>query len=114
VKEILKEESFSISQGKPAAFSCFIVLFTQNFYFFCYLFLLFSVSRRIFYICNFFFATAWRDIAKAKPLKIITGKGSHSLNQVSVLKPAIRKALVEDGWVVGTWDGGLIVNRRRT
>ncbi|KAF9564232.1 hypothetical protein CPC08DRAFT_721095 [Agrocybe pediades] len=36
--------------------------------------------------------------SSAKPLKIITGRGSHSLNQVSVLKPAIRKALVEDGW----------------
>jgi len=44
-----------------------------------------------------------------KPLKIITGRGSHSVNQVSVLKPAVRKALVEDGWNVASWDGGLVV-----
>ncbi|KAH9479696.1 Smr domain-containing protein [Psilocybe cubensis] len=48
-------------------------------------------------------------ISQAKPLKIITGRGSHSHNQISVLKPAVRKALVEDGWTVGSWDGGLIV-----
>ncbi|RDB15749.1 hypothetical protein Hypma_003635 [Hypsizygus marmoreus] len=45
----------------------------------------------------------------SKPLKIITGRGSHSVNQVSVLKPGVRKALVEDGWAVGSWDGGLVV-----
>jgi len=31
------------------------------------------------------------------------------VNQRSVLKPAIRKALVEDGWNVSEWDGGLTV-----
>ncbi|KAL1742121.1 hypothetical protein HDZ31DRAFT_43920, partial [Schizophyllum fasciatum] len=46
----------------------------------------------------------------AKPVKIITGKGTHSLNRVSVLKPVVRKALLDDGWSVGSWDGGLIVN----
>lgn len=46
----------------------------------------------------------------AKPVKIITGKGTHSLNRVSVLKPVIRKALLDDGWSVGSWDGGLIVH----
>ncbi|KAJ4479685.1 hypothetical protein C8J55DRAFT_560838 [Lentinula edodes] len=35
-------------------------------------------------------------------------RGTHSANQISVLKPALRKALVEDGWLVSTWDGGLI------
>lgn len=50
---------------------------------------------------------------KAKPLKIITGRGKHSLNQVGVLKPAVRKALVEDGWSVGSWDGGLVVRQRQ-
>ncbi len=49
----------------------------------------------------------------AKPLKIITGRGSHSVNQVSVLKPAIRMALIEDGWSVSSWDAGLIVRGRR-
>jgi Smr domain len=51
---------------------------------------------------------------KAKPLKIITGRGKHSLNQVGVLKPAVRKALIEDGWSVGSWDGGLVVRQRQT
>ncbi|KAJ7095480.1 hypothetical protein C8R43DRAFT_1049390 [Mycena crocata] len=44
-----------------------------------------------------------------KPLKIITGRGTHSANQISVLKPAVKRALLEDGWSVGTWDGGLTV-----
>ncbi|KAF7345396.1 Smr domain-containing protein [Mycena venus] len=48
-----------------------------------------------------------------KPLKIITGRGSHSAGQVSVLKPAVKKALEEDGWVVGTWDAGVTVRGRR-
>ncbi|KAK2465699.1 hypothetical protein APHAL10511_002243 [Amanita phalloides] len=47
------------------------------------------------------------------PLKIITGRGSHSLNQVSVLKPRIQKALDEDGWSVGVWEGGLIVRGKK-
>lgn len=49
-----------------------------------------------------------------KPLKIITGRGAHSVNHVSVLKPAIKKELVEDGWAVGGWDGGLIVRGRHS
>ncbi|KAJ3986261.1 hypothetical protein F5890DRAFT_1504689 [Lentinula detonsa] len=51
--------------------------------------------------------------SSSKPLKIITGRGTHSTNQISVLKPALRKALVEDGWSVSTWDGGLIVRGKR-
>lgn len=47
-----------------------------------------------------------------QPLKIITGKGSHSTNKVAVLKPAIRNALLDDGWVVGTWNAGLVVRGR--
>ncbi|KAL0565362.1 hypothetical protein V5O48_016662 [Marasmius crinis-equi] len=46
-------------------------------------------------------------------LKIITGRGTHSAGQVSVLKPAVRKALVEEGWVVSSWDAGLVVKGRR-
>ncbi|KAF8200399.1 hypothetical protein BJ912DRAFT_921859 [Pholiota molesta] len=53
------------------------------------------------------------SISQARPMKIITGRGNHSANQVGVLKPAVRKALVEDGWVVSSWDGGLILRQRR-
>ncbi|KAJ7230491.1 hypothetical protein GGX14DRAFT_344328 [Mycena pura] len=47
------------------------------------------------------------------PLKVITGRGAHSVGQVSVLKPAVRAALEQDGWVVGQWDGGLTVRGKR-
>ncbi|KAJ6568271.1 hypothetical protein DFH09DRAFT_1363043 [Mycena vulgaris] len=49
-----------------------------------------------------------------KPLKIITGRGAHSAGQVSVLKPALRRALEGDGWVVGSWEGGVSVRGRRS
>lgn len=49
-----------------------------------------------------------------QPFKIVTGKGSHSANKVAVLKPAIKNALVEDGWTVGTWDAGLVVRGRNS
>ncbi|KZP13206.1 hypothetical protein FIBSPDRAFT_798033 [Athelia psychrophila] len=45
----------------------------------------------------------------SKTLTIITGRGLHSTNRVGVLKPAVRSALVADGWHVATWEGGLIV-----
>jgi len=48
----------------------------------------------------------------ANPLRIITGRGTHSVNGVGVLKPAVRNALVRDGWNVGVWDGGLVVRGR--
>ncbi|KAG6840206.1 hypothetical protein C0991_008179 [Blastosporella zonata] len=51
--------------------------------------------------------------SSGKPLKIITGRGSHSVNQVGVLKPAVKKALLEDNWSVGLWDGGLVVRGKR-
>jgi len=50
--------------------------------------------------------------SSAKPLRIITGRGSHSANGVGVLKPAVRNALAQDGWNVGVWDGGLVVRGR--
>jgi hypothetical protein len=53
-------------------------------------------------------------IITAKPLKIITGRGTHSVGHVSVLKPALRKALVEDGWNITSWDGGLVVRGKKT
>ncbi|KAF8625039.1 hypothetical protein AX17_006953 [Amanita inopinata Kibby_2008] len=49
----------------------------------------------------------------ARPLKIITGRGSHSVNQVSVLKPAIKKTLEEDGWSFAVWESGLVVRGKR-
>ncbi|EIM86460.1 uncharacterized protein STEHIDRAFT_57025 [Stereum hirsutum FP-91666 SS1] len=49
----------------------------------------------------------------ARPLKFITGRGNHSVGRVGVLGPAVRSALVEDGWNVSTWDAGLVVRGRR-
>ncbi|EGN95099.1 hypothetical protein SERLA73DRAFT_162677 [Serpula lacrymans var. lacrymans S7.3] len=48
-----------------------------------------------------------------KPLRIITGRGTHSANKTSVLKPAVKSALAQEGWHVGVWDGGLVVRGRR-
>lgn len=50
----------------------------------------------------------------AKPLKIITGRGKHSANGVGVLGPAVKNALVEDGWNVDKWSAGLVVRGRRS
>ncbi|KAF9244143.1 hypothetical protein BU15DRAFT_86094 [Melanogaster broomeanus] len=50
----------------------------------------------------------------AHPLKIITGRGTHSAKGVGVLKPAVRGALLRDGWNVAVWDGGLVVRGRNT
>lgn len=47
-----------------------------------------------------------------KPLKIITGRGLHSANRVGVLGPAVKNALVEDGWNVDKWSAGLVVRGR--
>lgn len=52
------------------------------------------------------------SIPKGKPLKIITGKGRHSVGGVGVLKPAIRDALIADGWVVSSFAAGLVVKTR--
>ncbi|CAL1715226.1 unnamed protein product [Somion occarium] len=48
----------------------------------------------------------------AKPLKVITGRGNHSANRVGVLGPAVKAALVDEGWNVGIWDAGLVVRGR--
>ncbi|KAL1940805.1 hypothetical protein VTO73DRAFT_7846 [Trametes versicolor] len=48
----------------------------------------------------------------AKALKVITGRGNHSRNGVGVLGPAVRNALITDGWVVDTCDGGLVIRGR--
>ncbi|KAF8652168.1 hypothetical protein AX16_004525 [Volvariella volvacea WC 439] len=47
--------------------------------------------------------------SQSKPLKVVTGRGTHSAGQISVLKPAVKKALIEGGWNVGTWEAGLVV-----
>jgi len=41
--------------------------------------------------------------------KIITGRGNHSIGGASVLKPALKKRLNEEGYTVKAWDAGLIV-----
>ncbi|RPD64185.1 hypothetical protein L226DRAFT_460143 [Lentinus tigrinus ALCF2SS1-7] len=46
---------------------------------------------------------------KGKPLRIITGRGKHSANGISVLGPAVKNALAADGWRVDTFDGGVTV-----
>jgi len=51
--------------------------------------------------------------SKTKPLTIITGRGRHSLGKMGVLKPAVQKALVEDGWDVDTYDTRLEVRGLR-
>lgn len=41
--------------------------------------------------------------------KIITGRGNHSIGGASVLKPALKKRLSEEGYAVKAWDAGLVV-----
>lgn len=50
-----------------------------------------------------------------RPLKIITGLGKHSENNnfKSILQPALRTRLTDEGWVVRLWDAGLTVPGRR-
>ncbi|KAH9893521.1 Smr-domain-containing protein [Cubamyces lactineus] len=49
----------------------------------------------------------------ARPLKVITGRGSHSRNGVAVLGPAVKNALTAEGWLIDNCDGGLIIRGRR-
>ncbi|KAI0311360.1 hypothetical protein OF83DRAFT_1295445 [Amylostereum chailletii] len=49
----------------------------------------------------------------AKPLKIITGRGNHSHQGKGVLLPAIKAALVQEGWNVSTFDAGLVRRSHR-
>lgn len=51
-------------------------------------------------------------VTGSRPLRIITGRGTHSTNGVGVLGPAIKNALEKEGWHVGKWEGGLVVNGR--
>lgn len=45
-------------------------------------------------------------VSPSRPLRIITGRGSHSVGGVGVLKPAIKRVLGEEGWMVKEWDAG--------
>ena len=55
---------------------------------------------------------AERPPTPARPLKVVTGRGKHSVNGVGVLGPAVKNALMEDGWDVGKWSAGLVVRPR--
>ena len=91
VKEILDEEGPSISQS---GFLLFVLSFHRG---------------RLLVLCVHLTQKNTLSIPKDKPLKIVTGKGNHSVGGVGVLKPAIRDALVADGWIVGSFAAGLVV-----
>lgn len=63
-------------------------------------------------LCGTVFSSSFFG-SEAKPLTIITGVGAHSVNKKSVLKPALRKVLDDDGWLVSEWTAGLVVRGRR-
>lgn len=50
--------------------------------------------------------------ALAQPLKIITGRGRHSVGHIGVLGPAVKEMLRAEGWHVKKKDGELIVRER--
>ncbi|EJD07598.1 uncharacterized protein FOMMEDRAFT_143938 [Fomitiporia mediterranea MF3/22] len=51
-------------------------------------------------------------VSSARPLHVVTGRGNHSTGGVAVLGPAVKKALEQDDWAVGKWDGGITVRGR--
>ena len=58
-------------------------------------------------------AVAKESVAElGAPLRIVTGKGMHSDGGRSVILPAVRAALVNDGWNVSTFDAGVVVRGR--
>jgi hypothetical protein len=52
-------------------------------------------------------------LAAAKPLHFVTGRGIHSAGGVPVLGPAVRGALIKDGWDVVESRGGTLSVRGR-
>lgn len=46
------------------------------------------------------------------PLRFITGRGNRSAGGKGVLGPAVYNALIEDGWNVSMFAGGLTVRGR--
>ncbi|KAJ3512601.1 hypothetical protein NLJ89_g3418 [Agrocybe chaxingu] len=132
VKEILNDRASTISQGRSSVLFVHVSLLAQLLPLLALLPLFDFVTALRHFAQNststsapsfFYLIPRLRALSQrpptclefeAKPMKIITGRGAHSAGQVSVLKPAVRKALEEDGWVVGTWDAGLVVRSRRT
>ena len=55
------------------------------------------------------FSSIFQTEFPARPLKVITGKGSHSVNGIGILNPAIRNALRLDGWNLIQRDGEILV-----
>ena len=53
-------------------------------------------------------------VCSSRPLKIVTGRGSHSTNGVGVLGPTVKRALESEGWNVERWSAGLLVRGRVT
>ena len=70
---------------------------------------LLRVSHHLLFLSTYLTCSPFRP---AKPLRIITGRGTHSANGVGVLGPAVKSALEEDGWNVRKYDGGLVVSGR--
>lgn len=50
--------------------------------------------------------------ALACPMKIITGRGNHSVGGIAVLGPAVYDALKNDGWNASRSSGFLLVHGR--
>lgn len=50
--------------------------------------------------------------AVAHPMRFITGRGNRSVGGKGVLGPAVYNALIEDGWNVSKFAGGLTIRGR--
>jgi hypothetical protein len=50
--------------------------------------------------------------AVVRPMRFITGRGNRSVGGKGVLGPAVYNALIEDGWNVSMFAGGLTVRGR--
>ena len=48
----------------------------------------------------------------AHPMRFITGRGNRSVGGKGVLGPAVYNALIEDGWNVSKFAGGLTIRGR--
>lgn len=52
-------------------------------------------------------------VSASRPLRIITGRGTHSSSGVSVILPTLVKTLEQEGWNVVKQDIGLVVRGRQ-
>jgi len=50
--------------------------------------------------------------SQACPVEFITGRGNHSAGGIAVLGPAVRNALIQEGWNVSSLPAGLVVYGR--